>query len=122
MPMSAKLQKTWNPRRVRVESIGFKNIEEAEGFALATLNTGYTTEFVCVYVATLRAGSTIPKHPAGRAQVFYVVSGEGRVSGDDDVEQSVGAGSVVTWSPGEYHTTSADSDMTVVIVQRKPAD
>ena len=28
MPMSAKLQKTWNPRRVRVESIGFKNIEE----------------------------------------------------------------------------------------------
>ncbi len=82
---------------------------------------GTAPELVRVDVAVLAPGASLPRHPAGREQGFYVVSGQGRVAGDDDVEVPVGPGSLVTWSAGEQHTSWADTAMTVVIIQRRSA-
>lgn len=97
-------------------------LDGVPGVAMSLLSPGTSAEQVRVDVAVLEAGASLPKHPAGREQVFYVVSGRGRVAGDDDDEHAVSAGSVVVWSPGEQHTSWADSAMTVVIVQRRAPD
>jgi quercetin dioxygenase-like cupin family protein len=103
---------------MRVERLPLDGLDGAPGVAMSLLSPGTSAECVRVDVAAMEAGASLPKHPAGREQVFYVVSGRGRVAGDDDVEWEVCAGSVVFWSPGEHHTTWADSPMTVVIIQR----
>jgi quercetin dioxygenase-like cupin family protein len=92
------------------------------GVAMSLLMSGTTTGRIRVDVAVLDAGASLPKHPAGREQVFHVVSGNGRVAGDDDIEHEVHAGSTVTWAGGERHTSWADSPMTVVIIQRGTLD
>ncbi len=96
-------------------------LEGAPGAALVELVPGTTPEHVSVHVVRLDAGASLPRHPAGREQYFAVLSGHGRVAGDDDVLHAVGPGSLVVWSPGEQHTTWADAEMTAVIVQRRPA-
>lgn len=106
---------------VRIATIDLKDIDGVDGFAVGMLNAGQDAQFVRVDFAVLRAHTSIPKHPAEREQVFFVVSGEGRVAGDDDVEYPVRAGQAVTWSRLEQHTTWADTDMAAVIVQRKPS-
>lgn len=87
---------------------------------MCLLTSGTTAELVRVDLAVIEPGASLPKHPAGREQVFVVVSGEGRVAADDDVEHRIEAGSVVLWSAGEQHTSWADTQMTVVIIQRRP--
>lgn len=103
---------------MKVERAGFDRIEGASGFSLAGLNSGTEAGRVRVDVAQLAAGATIPRHRAGREQVFYVVSGRGHVAGADGVEVPVQAGDVVVWEYGEEHQTWADTDITAVIVQR----
>ncbi len=103
-----------------VARLDLTSLDGAPGVALAMLSPGAEPERVRVDVAVLAAGASLPKHPAGREQVFCVISGIGRVAGDDDVEHEVGPGSVVVWSAGEQHTSWADVEMTVVIVQRRP--
>ncbi len=106
---------------MRLTLLASAPLEGAPGVALDMLSPGTDPERVRVDVAVLQAGACLPKHPAGREQVFVVVSGRGRVAGDDDVPVDVGPGSVVVWSAGEQHTSWADTEMTVVIVQRGPA-
>lgn len=96
-------------------------LDGAPGVALGMLSPGVDPQLVRVDVAVLEAGACLPRHPAGREQAFSVVSGDGRVAGDDDVAVAVGPGSLVSWSAGEQHTSWADTPMTVVIVQRRPA-
>lgn len=86
---------------------------------MSLLNSGQESEYVRVDIAMLEPGSSLPKHPAGREQGFYVVSGRGRVASSDDVEFPVGPGSLVEWKPGEEHTSWADERMIVVIIQRR---
>ncbi|WP_277212674.1 cupin domain-containing protein [Isoptericola croceus] len=93
-------------------------LDGATGVATSMLAPGTEPERVRVDVAVLTAGSELPKHPAGRLQVFYVVAGTGQVAGDDDVRVDVGPGDLVTWEAGERHTTWATTDLTAVIVQR----
>lgn len=105
-----------------VESLSLSALDGAPGVAMGMLTPGTTRERVRVDVALLEPGASLPRHPASREQVFYVVSGQGRVAAGDDVEHEVGAGSVVVWSAGEQHTSWADTQMTVVVIQRGPAD
>lgn len=107
---------------MRVDRLPVVELDGAPGVAMGLLSPGTSAQRVRVDVATLEAGASLPKHPAGREQVFYVVSGQGRVAGDGDVAQEVRAGSVVLWAQGEHHTTWADSPMTVVIIQRGSPD
>lgn len=108
-------------RHMDLRRLDLSELDGAPGVALGMLTPGTEPELVRVDLAELRPGASLPKHPAGREQVFLVVSGRGRVAGDDDVEHEVGPGSVVVWQPGEQHTSWADTPMTVVIVQRRPA-
>jgi quercetin dioxygenase-like cupin family protein len=107
---------------MRIETVPLTDLDGAPGVAMSLLTPGTAPERVRVDVAVLQPGASLPKHPAGREQVFAVLSGHGRVAADDDVEHEVGPGSVVTWALGEQHTSWADSVMTIVIVQRAPAD
>ncbi|HEY0186906.1 MAG TPA: cupin domain-containing protein [Cellulomonas sp.] len=70
-----------------------------------------------VHLADLDAGSCLPRHPAGLDQTFVVLTGSGRVAGEDDVPVPVGPGDVVRWRVGEQHTSWADGPMRVLIVQ-----
>lgn len=103
---------------MRLERIDQTDLDGAPGVGLSVLAPGVAPERVRVDVAYLEPGASLPKHRAGRDQVFYVVSGRGRVAGDNDVERQVSAGWAVWWEAGEEHTSWADTAMTVVIVQR----
>lgn len=107
---------------MKIEHLDLRALDGAPGVAIGMLTPGTAPELVRVDVAVLEEGASLPRHPAGREQLFYVVSGQGRVAGDDDVEHHVGPGSVVVWSQGEQHTSWADTVMTVAIVQRRPPD
>ena len=91
--------------------------DDAPGIGMTLLADGTTPARTRVDVATLAPGSSLPRHAAGTDQVFHVVSGTGRVAADDGVEHPVSAGSTVRWSRGEQHTSWADTEMTVVIMQ-----
>lgn len=95
--------------------------DDAPGIGMSLLADGTTPARTRVDVATLAPGSSLPRHAAGTDQVFHVVSGTGRVAADDGVEHPVSAGTSVRWSRGEQHTSWADTEMTVVIVQVHPA-
>jgi mannose-6-phosphate isomerase-like protein (cupin superfamily) len=73
-------------------------------------------------LAVLQPGASLPRHPAGREQVFYVVDGRGRVAGDDDVAVEISPGWAAVWRAGEQHTSWAETRMTVLIVQRGPGE
>jgi mannose-6-phosphate isomerase-like protein (cupin superfamily) len=94
--------------------------DDAPGIGMSLLADSSTQARTRVDVATLAPGSSLPRHPAGADQVFHVVSGVGRVAADDGVEHPVTAGTIVRWSRGEHHTSWADTEMTVVIVQVHP--
>lgn len=72
---------------MRMERLPLEELDGAPGVAMSLLSPGTSAERVRVDVATLDAGACLPRHPSGREQVFHVVSGHGRVAGDDDVEQ-----------------------------------
>ncbi|GGC02081.1 cupin domain-containing protein [Cellulomonas carbonis] len=104
---------------MRLEHVEPSPLSGVPGVVMSMLTPGTDAELVRVDVAVIQAGASLPKHPAGREQVFFVVSGNGRVAAGDDVEHEVRAGSVVVWSAGEQHTSWADTEMTVVVVQRR---
>ena len=107
---------------MRLERIPLVELDGAPGVTLGALDPGASPGHVRVDVAVLAPGSSLPRHPAGREQVFYVVAGHGRVAGGDDVAVGISAGWAATWEAGEVHTSWADSEMTVLIVQRRPLD
>lgn len=107
---------------MRLEKVVLAPVDGVPGFTIGPLSPGTSPEKVRVDVAVLRPGTSIPRHPAAREQVFYVVDGHGRVAGDDDLPVEVTAGWAVTWSPGENHTSWAETEMTVLIVQRAAAE
>ena len=73
-------------------------------------------EFV-VRVAHLDPGGHLGRHPAVLWQVFAVIEGEGKVTGDDGVRRRIGPGQAAVWAPGEQHDTRADSAITALIVE-----
>ncbi|NNU27141.1 cupin domain-containing protein [Isoptericola sediminis] len=104
---------------MRIERPALNPLDGAAGVSMTMLAPGLDTEQVRVDIAVLKPGSSLPKHPAGRDQAFYVVAGTGQVAGDDDVPTDVGPGDLVTWEAREQHTTWAMTTLTAVIVQRR---
>lgn len=88
------------------------------GVAMTLLTEGTVAERVRVDVAVLEAGASLPRHPAGREQVFYVLDGTGRVAGPDDVPIDIAPGWAAVWERGEEHTSWAHTRMTALIIQR----
>ena len=107
---------------MRLEQNPLRPLDGAPGVEMALLSSADSPERIRVHAAVLQPGASLPRHPAGREQVFYVVNGRGRVAGDDDVAVEITAGWAATWAPGEQHTSWAETEMTVLIVQRAPVD
>lgn len=72
------------------------------------------THVYCLYFGP---GGGIGEHPAGYAQLFLVVEGEGWVAGSDGSRVPIAAGQAAYFSPGEVHSKGSDAGMTVIMVQ-----
>ena len=107
---------------MEISSSAPHGLEGVTGVEMASLLELGRTERAHVHIARLSAGSSLPKHPAGPEQLFYVVSGQGSVATDDDVPVRVGPGDAVRWTRGEEHTSWAETDMMVLIVEHNPAE
>ena len=105
---------------MRLEQIALDPLDGAPGVTIGRLTPGTSPEGVRVHVAVIQPGASLPRHPAGREQVFYVVSGRGRVAAEDDVAVEITAGWAAVWDAGEHHTSWAETEMTVAIIQRAP--
>jgi quercetin dioxygenase-like cupin family protein len=84
---------------------------DSRGFTVTPL----VTDAAFVAVLRLEPGGRIGRHSATGRQVFCVVEGRGRVTGDDRVEQPIHAGQAAVWEPGEEHETGTDDGMTAVV-------
>ena len=89
---------------------------------MALLSSADSPERVAVHTTVLQPGASLPRHPAGREQVFYVVKGRGLVAGEDGVSVEIAAGCAAVWSAGEQHTSWAETEMTVLIIQGAPIE
>lgn len=106
---------------MRITALTLAELEGAPGISMALLNDGHEPACTRIDIAHLERGSSLPKHRAGSAQQFYVISGTGRAAGSDDIEHPIRPGTLVQWQQGEEHTSWADTDMTVIIIQHRTA-
>jgi len=104
---------------MRIENLELTPLDGAPGVAMSLLAPAVDPELVRVDVVVVQPGASLPKHPAGSDQAFYVVSGSGQVAGDDNFHTVVGPGDLVSWDAGEQHTIWATTTLTAVIVQRR---
>jgi len=70
-----------------------------------------------VVTAVLESGGIIGRHPATETQLLMVVSGELRISGDDDQVVELGAGQAVLFESGEQHESVARTAVTLAIME-----
>jgi len=70
-----------------------------------------------VVTAVLEPGGKIGRHPATGTQLLMVVSGELRISGDDDQVVELGSGQAVLFEPGEQHESVAGTAVTLAIME-----
>jgi quercetin dioxygenase-like cupin family protein len=70
-----------------------------------------------VYTLRFDAGGQIGRHPAGPAQLFIVVAGDGWVEGGNEERRIVRTGEAAFFSPGEVHAKGSDSGMTAIMIQ-----
>jgi len=89
--------------------------EETRFDSQAFTVTPLVTNAAFVAVLRLGPGGRIGRHPGTGRQVFCVVEGRGRVTGDDRVERPIRAGQAAVWEPGEEHETGTDVGMTAVV-------
>ncbi len=61
---------------MRIEPIPQVDLDGVGGITMAPLNAGTSAERVKIDIAILQPGSSLPKHLAGREQVFCVVAGK----------------------------------------------
>jgi quercetin dioxygenase-like cupin family protein len=70
-----------------------------------------------VYSLHFEPGGQIGRHPAGPAQLFFVVEGRGWVEGEDGVRREIRAGEAASFAPGELHAKGSEPGMVAVMVQ-----
>jgi hypothetical protein len=72
---------------------------------------------VHAYCQYFEPGGTIGTHPAGYAQLFVVVEGEGWVAGVDGTHVPIVTGQAAFFDPGEIHSKGSGKGMTAITVQ-----
>ncbi|KIL51492.1 cupin domain protein [Jeotgalibacillus alimentarius] len=66
---------------------------------------------------TLEAHGIIGFHQTAVPQLMMVLSGEGKVCGENRVYKPVQKGHVVYWGKGEWHETLSETGMTALVVE-----
>lgn len=70
-----------------------------------------------VYAVHLDAAGEIGPHPAGFAQIWLVVRGEGWVAGADGVRRPVRTGMGAVFARGEVHAKGSEGGCTAIMIQ-----
>ena len=65
----------------------------------------------------IQPGGIIGRHVTVVEQLFCVVSGEGWVSGSDDVRTPIRAWQAALWSSGEDHAAGTDSGLVAMVLE-----
>jgi quercetin dioxygenase-like cupin family protein len=92
-------------------------IELFDAVAASNVHLGSGSGEVHVYCVYFAPGGVIGEHPAGYAQLFLVMAGEGWVAGADGERVSLRAGEGAFISPDERHSKGSEPGMTVLMVQ-----
>ncbi|MBM2616528.1 cupin domain-containing protein [Actinoplanes sp. LDG1-06] len=91
---------------------------EAYGSRGLTAKAVVRADELAVTVLRVAAGGEIGRHPAPVEQIMFVAAGHGTVCGGDERWQPVGAGQAVFWRAGEEHTTRAEADLVLVVMEK----
>jgi hypothetical protein len=94
-----------------------KPIDVYDSVAASNVRLGSGRGEAYVYCVHFDQNGQIGEHPAGFAQLFLVVQGEGWVMGADRVRVPIAAGQGAYFSPGELHSKGSETGMTVIMVQ-----
>jgi quercetin dioxygenase-like cupin family protein len=92
-------------------------IDLFDAIAAANVHLGSGRGEAHVYGLYFDPGGSIGAHPAGYAQFFLVVQGEGWVAGPDGIRTPIAAGQGAYFAPGEEHSKGSEAGMTVIMVQ-----
>ena len=65
----------------------------------------------------LEENGVIGYHKAVVSQLLLIVSGEGWVSGSDQLKVKVKVGDAVFWEKGEEHETVTDTSLTAIVIE-----
>jgi quercetin dioxygenase-like cupin family protein len=68
-------------------------------------------------LVTLGPQGRIGRHPAAVDQLFFVLSGDAVVSGDDGEPVTVRPGQVASWRAGETHETRSDAGLVALVLE-----
>lgn len=68
----------------------------------------------CMHLAP---GGRVGYHPAGTAQLFAVVAGDGWVRGEGPERVPMCTGQAVFWEAGERHEAGTENGMTAIVVE-----
>jgi quercetin dioxygenase-like cupin family protein len=65
----------------------------------------------------LGPGGEVGYHPAGLAQLFVVVQGEGWVRGEAPERAPIRTGQIAFWAPGEWHAAGTTAGLTAIVIE-----
>jgi quercetin dioxygenase-like cupin family protein len=65
----------------------------------------------------LGPGGVLGRHPAAAPQLFYVIQGDGWVSGADGERIEIGPGQAALWDANEEHESGTTTGMTAVVLE-----
>ncbi len=77
-------------------------------------NQNQSVSLVCI---RLEAGGVLGRHHTVGNQLFLVVAGRGRVSGEDGVFVPIEAGQGAYWVAGELHEAHTDDGLTAIVIE-----
>jgi quercetin dioxygenase-like cupin family protein len=67
-------------------------------------------------------GGRIRRHPGTHPQILAVLEGSGEVSGENGVDEPIGAGEAVFLHEGEDHEMKSEGGLTALIIEGESLD
>ena len=67
----------------------------------------------------IESNGNIGRHEAPSDQLFLVISGQGWVTGDEDIRHEIKQGEAAFWKSGELHESGSETGITVIVIEGK---
>jgi quercetin dioxygenase-like cupin family protein len=74
-------------------------------------------KFIQIGCIHLTEDGVIGRHEASVPQLFIVVSGEGWVTGQENVKRKIKAGELVIWEAGEWHEVKTQKGLMAIVIE-----